>query len=287
MAASADRRRDPVKTVLHTSPNDYASPMATKSNPESDNPRADGSEDAGTAHPDVPVGKAPSDTARAKLPSVGIVGGTGPAGSALAVRLASVGMEVVLGSRSKYRAMEIVDGVLAEWPEHNLDIAAGDNDDAAKADIVVIATPWAAAAITARSVAEHVSGKVVITMANALTRVGDEFIPLIPPRGSVAASVQAMVPDARVAAAFQHVPAHELGDLRNPINSDVLICSDHRSAVDAVTELVKHVPSFRALDCGELSNATAIEAFTAVLLQLNVRYKTRVELNLLGIPDSV
>ncbi|MCB0989469.1 MAG: NAD(P)-binding domain-containing protein, partial [Acidimicrobiales bacterium] len=208
--------------------------MATKSNSESDNPQTDGSENAGTAHPDVPVGKAPSDTARAKLPSVGIVGGTGPAGSALAVRLASVGMEVVLGSRSKYRAMEIVDGVLAEWPDHDLEIVAGDNDDAAKADIVVIATPWAAAAITARSVAEHVSGKVVITMANALTRVGDEFIPLIPPRGSVAASVQAMVPDARVAAAFQHVPAHELGDLRNPINSDVLICSDHRSAVDAV-----------------------------------------------------
>ena len=39
----------------------------------------------------------------------------------------------------------------------------------------------------------------------------------------------------------------------------------------------------RPLDAGELSNATAIEAFTAVLLQLNVRYKTRVAPKLTGI----
>ena len=37
---------------------------------------------------------------------IGIVGGTGPAGSGLAARLASVGHDVVIGSRSKYRAME-------------------------------------------------------------------------------------------------------------------------------------------------------------------------------------
>ena len=34
------------------------------------------------------------------------------------------------------------------------------------------------------------------------------------------------------------------------------------------------------------SNATAIEAFTAVLLQLNVRYETRVSLQLAGIDDD-
>ena len=43
------------------------------------------------------------------------------------------------------------------------------------------------------------------------------------------------------------------------------------------------IPGCRPLDAGELSNATAIEAFTAVLLQLNVRYKTRVAPKLTGI----
>ena len=58
---------------------------------------------------------------------IGIVGGTGPAGSALAARLADVGHEVVLGSRSKYRSMEIVDGLLEAWPDRELDITPGDN----------------------------------------------------------------------------------------------------------------------------------------------------------------
>ena len=218
---------------------------------------------------------------------IGIVGGTGPAGTALAARLASVGLTVFVGSRSRYRAMEAVDGVIERWPDRELDIRAVDNHGAAQANFIVLATPWEAAAVTARSVEDQLVDKIVVTMANALERVGEEFIPLIPPRGSVAASVQAVVPRCRVAAAFQHVPATELGNLDHPVESDVLICSDHREVAAEVAELVNLIPGFRALDCGELSNATAIEAFTAVLLQLNVRYKTRVALKLIGIPEDV
>ena len=120
-------------------------------------------------------------------------------------------------------------------------------------------------------------------MANALVRVGHEFQPLVPPRGSVAAHVQAAVPRCRVVAAFHHLPANELGHLGSPIDSDVLICSDDPEATLIVAEIVSQIPGCRPLDAGELSNATAIEAFTAVLLQLNVRYKTRVAPKLTGI----
>jgi 8-hydroxy-5-deazaflavin:NADPH oxidoreductase len=214
---------------------------------------------------------------------IGILGGTGPAGSALAARLADVGYDVVVGSRSKYRAMEVRDSIWDRWPERELAIEASDNEGAAEADLIILATPWDSAATTALSVADALDGKVVITMANALARIGKEFVPLIPPRGSVAASVQATVRGARVAAAFQHVPAKELGELDHPVESDVLICSDHPTAVATTTEIVEKIPGFRALDSGELSNATAIEAFTAVLLQLNIRYSTRVALKLTGI----
>ena len=120
-------------------------------------------------------------------------------------------------------------------------------------------------------------------MANALVRVGHEFQPLVPPRGSVAAHVQAAVPGCRVVAALHHLPAKELGHLGEPIDSDVLICGDDADAVQTVSEIVAKIPGCRPLDAGELSNATAIEAFTAVLLQLNVRYKTRVAPKLTGI----
>jgi NADPH-dependent F420 reductase len=214
---------------------------------------------------------------------IGIVGGTGPAGSALAARLADIGYEVVLGSRSNYRSKEVVDALIERWPQRELAISPSDNIGAAKCDFVVIATPWDAAAITARSVADHTRGKVVVTMSNALARVDDEFVPLIPPRGSVAASVQSSLPDSKVAATLQHVPAQELGDLEQPLDSDILICSDDQEATDLVAEIVGKIPGARALDCGNLSNATAIEAFTAVLLQLNTRYETRVALKLVGL----
>lgn len=201
----------------------------------------------------------------------------------MAARLASVGYEVVLGSRSRYRAMEARDEIVNQWPERELTIEAADNAEAAEADFVVIATPWDAAAATAESVSDSLRGKVVVSMANALAKVGREFQPLVPPRGSVAASVQAAVPHSHVAAAFHHVPARELGDLDHPIESDVLICSDHPSATSAVVEVVDKVPNMRPLDSGELSNAAPIEAFAAVILQLNMRYKTRAAIKLLGI----
>ncbi len=219
------------------------------------------------------------------LVRIGILGGTGPAGSALAARLASVGFETVIGSRSKYRAMEAVDTLLGRWADRELRIGAADNEGAAHADIVVIATPWDGATQTAVLVEKQLRNKVVICMANALTRIGNEFQPLVPPRGSVAASVQAAVPKCCVAAAFHHVPAKELGDLGHPIESDVLICSDHPSATQATADLVRKIPNMRPLDAGELSLATPIESFTAVLLQLNVHYKTRVAIKFTGIPE--
>ncbi|MDP9463824.1 MAG: NADPH-dependent F420 reductase [Actinomycetota bacterium] len=214
---------------------------------------------------------------------IGILGGTGPAGRSLAARLASIGYEVVIGSRSKYRAMEARDRLVEKWAELGELLAFGDNDAAADCDMVVIATPWDSAATTAQEHKDALRGKVVISMANALVRVGHEFQPLVPPRGSVAAHVQAAVPACRVVAAFHHLPATELGNLGEPIDSDVLICGDDAAAVSEVSRIVAKIPGCRPLDAGELSNATAIEAFTAVLLQLNVRYKTRVAPKLTGI----
>jgi 8-hydroxy-5-deazaflavin:NADPH oxidoreductase len=214
---------------------------------------------------------------------IGIFGGTGPAGSNLAARLASVGYDVVVGSRSKYRAMEVRDRLVDQYAELVGRLHYGDNATAAGCDLVINATPWDSAATTAKEHAAALDGKVVVSMANALVKVGPEFQPLVPPRGSVAAHVQAAVPGCRVVAAFHHLPAKELGQVDQPIDSDVLICGDDHEAVAQVSEIVAKIPGCRPLDAGELSNATAIEAFTAVLLQLNVRYKTRVAPKLTGI----
>jgi NADPH-dependent F420 reductase len=149
----------------------------------------------------------------------------------------------------------------------------------------VVATPWDSTATIVGEFAVALRGKIVVTMANALVKVGKEFQPLVPPRGSIAAHVQAEIPESHVVAAMQHLPAKELGNLNHHVDSDVLICSDFPEAIEIVSDLVAQIPGCRPLSTGRLSNALALEAFTAVLLQLNMRYKTRVAPRLTGIPD--
>ena len=216
---------------------------------------------------------------------IGILGGTGPAGSALGLRLASIGCDVLLGSRNSQRAVDISAELSRKWPNFKLNLNGGDNDAAANCEIVIIATPWDSAATIVNEHTQQLVGKIVVTMANALVRVGKEFQPLVPPRGSIAAHIQAEIPLSRVVAAFQHLPATELGNLAHEVDSDVLICSDDPTATAAISEIVLRIPGCRPLNAGSLSNALAIEAFTAVLLQLNVRYKTRVAPRLTGIQE--
>jgi NADPH-dependent F420 reductase len=194
-----------------------------------------------------------------------------------------VGYSGFIGSRTAERGQEVASDLVTKWASRQLDLAGGDNAAAAQRDIIVLATPWDSAATTVTEHAEALRGKVVITMANALIRVGKEFQPLIPPRGSIAAHVQAAIPASHVVAAFQHLPAIELGALDHDVDSDVLICSDNSEATKTVSDIVAHIAGCRPLNAGLLSNALAIEALTAVLLQLNVRYKTRVAPRFTGI----
>jgi NADPH-dependent F420 reductase len=200
--------------------------------------------------------------------------------------LGSVGVEVVLGSRSYERAKDIADQLRNKWPDRQLPIEPGDNLAAAEAELIVVATPWDAAATTVAALGKPLSGKVVISMANALTRLGTEFIPLIPPRGSIAAGIQQAVPQSLVAAAFHHLPARELAALDHPMDADVLVCSDHAEATAATVELINTITGLRGIDAGALSAATAIEAFTPVLLQINHRYRSQASIRLTNIKLS-
>jgi NADPH-dependent F420 reductase len=214
---------------------------------------------------------------------VGILGGTGPAGRGLAVRLAEAGATVTLGSREAERCRGVAKDVVDRWPALQLDIRGAENADAARADVVVLATPWDSAIATLRPLREQLAGKVVISMANALVKEGREMLALIPPRGSVAAAVQAALPESLVAAAFHHLPASEMENLESGLEADVLVCSDHAEATATTESLIATMRGLRPLNAGSLSQAAAIEAFTAVCITLNIRHKAHSTLRLAGI----
>jgi len=117
------------------------------------------------------------------------------------------------------------------------------------------------------------SGKVVISTVVPLTFAGPRlFTP--PPEGSAAEQVQALLPQARVVAAFHHIAAHELSSTDHPIDCDLLMCGGDAAAKAVVTELGRTM-GLRSLDIGPLSNAGPIEGITAVLATVNRRYKLK------------
>ncbi len=214
---------------------------------------------------------------------IGILGGTGPAGKALAARLASVGMSVAIGSRSAERGAETAAQLREKWAERALSLNGASNEDACGADLVVIATPWDGAPQTVAGLARHLDGKVVISMANALFKVGDDIEAVVPARGSLCVAVQGAAPRALVSGAFHHLPARTLANLDEPLDADVLVCSDHAAATKATIALVDRIPGCRGIDAGTLSAAAAIEAFTAVLIGVNIRSRSHASIRLTGL----
>ncbi|MGH8975973.1 MAG: NADPH-dependent F420 reductase, partial [Acidimicrobiia bacterium] len=149
------------------------------------------------------------------------------------------------------------------------------------AEIVVLGTTAAATVATAAEHAEFLAGKVVVSMASSMTKVGASFRLVPTQEGSIAAAVQAAVPDAQVAAALHHVPATAFANLDKPMLGDVVVVSDHLEALRATEALVSAMPDLRALDGGSLENALGLESFTAVILTVNLRYGGRATLQLM------
>jgi len=213
---------------------------------------------------------------------IGVLGGTGPAGRGIATRLAAAGHDVVLGSRDQKRARNVVDALRAQWGDRIDCLRPGTNHDAADADLVVLATVWDAAVPTAEAHAAQLDGKVVVSMANGLTKKDRQFVPVVSPAGSIAAEVQAAAPGAHVVAAFHLVPAAALGDISHPLTGDVLVVGDDEGR-PSVLDLIDGIPDLRALDAGPLANAIGIETFSAALLTVNLRHKGEGSLRIEGI----
>ncbi|MHB1508454.1 MAG: NADPH-dependent F420 reductase [Acidimicrobiales bacterium] len=217
---------------------------------------------------------------------IGILGGTGPAGKAIAARLASVGFDVRIGSRQVERAAQTAAELRDKWAGRELALSGVGNEEACGADLVILATPWDGAAPLVRSLAAELDGKVLISMVNALGKVGDELLALVPPSGSIALAVQLAAPRALVAGAFHHLPARVVADLSQSLDADVLVCSDHLEATAAAVELSGRMPGCRGVDAGSLSAAAAIEAFTAVLIGINIKHRAHASIRLTGLSSG-
>jgi len=191
---------------------------------------------------------------------VAVVGGTGPFGRALAVRLRDAGDDVVLGSRDDARAREAA----AE-----LGMSGAANDDAIHGvDLVVLATKAEAAVETAQSLSFDAP---VLSVASEL-------------RSDDSRSVAERLTDVvavPVTAGLHSLAAGKLGTDR--VDEDAFVCGDDADAKALALELAQKLVHGRAIDAGPLRSARALEAMTGVLISINKRYKTHAGLRVTGV----
>ena len=211
---------------------------------------------------------------------VGVLGGTGPQGRGLAVRLAAAGQRVLLGSRDADRAVEVAGEVAgraraaaAEGVEVSV-TGGGNADVAGAADLVIVAVPYAGHAATLADLATPLAGKVVVdcVVPMGFDELGAYVLDV--PEGSVAQQAAGLLPDSHVVGAFHHLSAVLLEDLSKPtLDGDVMVVGDVREATDTVQALAGRLPGMRGVYAGRLRNAAQVEALTVNLVSVNRRYK--------------
>jgi NADPH-dependent F420 reductase len=204
---------------------------------------------------------------------VAVIGGTGVFGRALGQRLHALGIEVLIGSRDPERARELA---LAYG------VSGGANEEVARvADLVILSVPGRAAVDTARGLADAIGSTPVVSVASDLRFSENGVLP-----GRLGRSLAEEVADvlaAPLAAGFQSLAAAHLAAAEPP-DEDVLVCGDEPAAKDVALELGARLVRGRAIDAGPLPNARALEAMTAVILNVNRRYGARAGIRLTGIP---
>ena len=202
---------------------------------------------------------------------VAIVGGTGPFGRALASRLAQAGYDVVIGSREAERAADVA----AE-----IGVAGASNADAvSSAELVVLATKADAALDTARELAPAIGATPVLSVASELVRSPSGLIPR--PSSSIAEELQSVL-EGPVVAGLHSLAASNLDGEDTP-NEDALVCGDDEAAKGVALELAGRLTAGRAFDAGPLASARALEGLTAVIVNLNRRYRGHAGIRVTGL----
>jgi NADPH-dependent F420 reductase len=206
---------------------------------------------------------------------VAILGGTGSFGLALARRLAALGEdEVVIGSRDAARAQQAAQEIGAG-------VTGASNEDAVRgADIAVLAVKADAALDTAHGVAEALGSTPLLSVATAIVfQKGVGALP-DPSALSLAERVQAIV-QGPVTAGLHSIAASNLDEA--PPEEDALICGDDPDAKELTLQLAGKLVAGRALDAGPLASARALEGLTAVIVNLNRRYKAHAGVRITGL----
>lgn len=219
--------------------------------------------------------------------NIAVIGGTGPQGRGLGYRMALAGHCVIIGSRDAERASDKAAEIAEKVGERGTVTGAENFQAAEQADIVILAVPWDGHADLVTSLAPALADKLVISCVNPLgfDAQGPYGLTL---EESAAEEAQRLAPEAKVVGSFHHIAALSLWKTPDPLeHDDVLVCGDDAEAKATVIELAAVVTGKPGVDAGALRLARQLEPLTAVLININKKYKTRSSVAITGLEGKL
>jgi NADPH-dependent F420 reductase len=201
---------------------------------------------------------------------VAVLGGTGPFGRGLAARLVAEGVDVRIGSRDRERAKETAREIGCRGDRNEVVVAG--------VDIVVLAVVADAALATARALRELLQSP-LLSVGSELEFAGGAARP-VPETRSLAERTAEIV-EVPVVAGLHSLAAGKLADEKP--DEDALVCGNDSEAKGTALDLAQRVVSGRAIDVGPLSVARALEGMTAVIVNVNRRYKAHAGIRITGV----
>jgi len=223
--------------------------------------------------------------------TIAVIGGTGPAGTGLALRWARAGETVIIGSRDAARAQQTAE-TIRKRAGANAQVSGMENSAACGAtDLLVLTVPFEGQAALLKQLKPAIRpGSVLIdaTVPLAASVGGRASRTIGVWQGSAAQQTAELVPKGvSVVAAFHNVSADVLNSDKNEdVDCDVIVCSDDPNATQVAMELAAKIADVRAIDGGKLENARIVEQLTALLIGLNIRHKGHGGIRITGLPDA-
>jgi 8-hydroxy-5-deazaflavin:NADPH oxidoreductase len=220
---------------------------------------------------------------------IAIVGGTGPAGTGLALRWARAGETILIGSRDAQRAQDAA-AEIKKQTGNTAQISGMENSAACAAtDLLVLTVPFEGQATLLKQLKPAIRpGSILIdaTVALAAGVGGRASRTLGVWQGSAAQQAAELAPKGvSVVAAFHNLSADRLNGAE-ALDCDVIVCSDDPNAAQLARSLAAKLPGVRAIDGGKLENARLLEQITALLIGLNIRHKGHAGIRITGLPPE-
>ena len=213
---------------------------------------------------------------------IGFLGGTGPEGMGLALRFALAGEDIIIGAREVGKAGNVARRITEQAPG-SMVVGGLNNQVADQADIVFVTLPYLAQKPILQCLPSQLDDKIVVDVVAPLKFSKDGVSALSVSEGSAALQAQEILVKSRVVAAFQTISAHDLLDYNQRVESDVIVCGDHEIDKLRVIKLSEKINGIRGIDGGGLANSGYVENITALLLNINRKYKARTAIRIVGI----